>query len=298
MFARAGREVVDAVVRSGAQDCAMPQFVRHTNDGDLTFNYVISGSGPRVLFLNGLWASIETFTGMIERLSARWEVLVMDPRGIGGSTIPDRAYTLADCADDVAALCDHVEWGPSPVVGLSFGGMVALEFALGHPERVTNLVLLATSAGGEAGSSYPLHELMALSSKKRNLEIAKLLDTRPPKRPRLRRRLKRALRVRWRRLRRVVARQPARQKHRAPTRGEILQVEARAAHDVCDRLHRIMVPTLVAAGRFDLLAPVANAEQMAVRMPNAEMRVYEGGHMFIVQDPAAVTEIDAFVTRG
>ena len=58
---------------------------------------------------------------------------------------------------------------------------------------------------------------------------------------------------------------------------------------------RISCPTLVAAGRYDGIAPVANSETIAARIPGAELRVYEGGHMFFIQDPTAMPDILDFL---
>ena len=68
-------------------------------------------------------------------------------------------------------------------------------------------------------------------------------------------------------------------------RGEKEQLLARSRHDVLDRLGAITCPTLVASGRYDGIAPVSNGEAIATRVPGAELRVYEGGHAFFVQDP-------------
>jgi pimeloyl-ACP methyl ester carboxylesterase len=78
-------------------------------------------------------------------------------------------------------------------------------------------------------------------------------------------------------------------------RGMDLQLDARSRHDVVDRLGAITCPTLVAAGRFDGIAPPANSEAIVARVPGATLRVYEGGHMFFVQDPAAQPEILDFL---
>ena len=78
-------------------------------------------------------------------------------------------------------------------------------------------------------------------------------------------------------------------------RGEAEQLEARRYHDVFDRLARITCPTLVAAGRHDGIAPLANSEAIAAAVPGAVLRVFEGGHAFFAQDAAAFPEVVAFL---
>jgi pimeloyl-ACP methyl ester carboxylesterase len=63
-------------------------------------------------------------------------------------------------------------------------------------------------------------------------------------------------------------------------------------------LRRITSPALVACGRYDGVAPPANSEALASRIPNAELRCYEGGHLFVFQDPGALPDITAFVKGG
>ena len=77
--------------------------------------------------------------------------------------------------------------------------------------------------------------------------------------------------------------------------GEREQLLARRAHDVMDRLPNITCPTLVTAGRYDGIAPLANSEAIVSRIPHSELRVYEGGHIFFVQDRRAITEILDFL---
>jgi 3-oxoadipate enol-lactonase len=64
---------------------------------------------------------------------------------------------------------------------------------------------------------------------------------------------------------------------------------------VWDRLPRITCPTLVVAGRHDGVAPVERAEAIASRIPGADLRVYEGGHVFFFQDPTATPQIVEFL---
>lgn len=197
---------------------------------------------------------------------------------------------MAQYAHDGRALLDEVGWKQCAVVGISFGGMVAQEFAATWPERVSKLVLMCTSAGGEAGASYPLHELGSLSVDERNRRITELTDTRftaewlatHPKDARM---------VSMR------AEQAAVPKSEEVLRGERLQLHARISHDVANRLHRITAPTLVTAGKFDGIAPVANSQEIVARIPHAELRVYQGGHLFTAQDPQALADITEFLTN-
>jgi pimeloyl-ACP methyl ester carboxylesterase len=129
--------------------------------GDVALYWERRGEGPRLLFVNGSGATIESSAPLIDAFARDFEVVVHDQRGLGGSTVPERQSTMADFARDAAALLDHVDWETANVFGISFGGMVAQELAVTSPDRLDRLVLCCTSAGGEGGSSYPLEELVA-----------------------------------------------------------------------------------------------------------------------------------------
>jgi 3-oxoadipate enol-lactonase len=73
------------------------------------------------------------------------------------------------------------------------------------------------------------------------------------------------------------------------------QLAARAGHDVTARLSTIDHPTLVCAGRYDDIAPVENSEYLVERMRNAELRVFDGGHLFMLQDRTVWPTIEAFL---
>jgi pimeloyl-ACP methyl ester carboxylesterase len=248
------------------------------------------GEGPRLLFLNGSGATIESSAPLIDAFAGHFEVLVHDQRGLGQSTVPESQPTMADFARDASALLDHLGWEQASVFGISFGGMVAQELAVTWPERIAHLVLCCTSAGGEGGSSYPLDELVSGSLDDRIEAWTRHLDVRfddawlaqhPTDRT-----IADALRMR------VSAPKTDEQR-----RGEWLQIVARRGHDVWARLPRITSPTLVACGAYDGLAPRANSEAIASRIPDAELRCYEGGHLFVFQDPHALPDIMEFLRR-
>jgi pimeloyl-ACP methyl ester carboxylesterase len=75
------------------------------------------------------------------------------------------------------------------------------------------------------------------------------------------------------------------------------QLEARRLHDAWERLPSLRVPTLVAAGRYDGIAPLANAEALASRIPAATLRVFEGAHVFMLEDREAWPAMIAFLNE-
>ena len=246
------------------------------------------GSGPPLLFLNGSGASLASMGLLLEPFAERCDVLAHDQRGLGRTAVPPGPYTMADYAADAAALVDHVGWERCRVVGVSFGGMVALELAVTRPERVERLALLCTSAGGAGGASYPLHELADLAADERAAVEPLLLDTRfTPDRL--------ASHPFDRGLAELMAARASTPRSAEQRRGEHEQLQARRHHDVFDRLGRISCPTLVAAGRYDGIAPPANSEAIAAAVPGAELRLYDGGHAFFVQDPRAFPEITGWL---
>jgi len=136
------------------------------------------GAGPRLLFCNGSGTTLRAVRPLLDLVAARFELLAWDYPGLGRSVPLAGPYAMADLAADAAGLLQIVGWDTCRVLGVSFGGMVAQEFAVTHPERVERLALACTSAGGDGGSSYPLHKLPGLPPQERAAAQLKLLDSR------------------------------------------------------------------------------------------------------------------------
>ncbi len=257
--------------------------------GDAALFYETAGDGPRVLVIGGTGGDLRHPPGPFSWPGAeRFSLLAYDHRDQGRSRSRHAEQpAMADFARDALALVDHMGWDRFGVVGVSFGGMVAQEVALAAGERVGRLVLACTSSGGDGSRSYPLHELYALTEEVRAARLVELLDTRSRDEPAVAEAIAGYLLVN-----RALA------AHEDPPAGLLRQLEARRHHDASARLSRLRVPTLVAAGRFDGIAPVAACGRLAESIPGAELAVFDGGHGFLLQDPAAWPAIAGFLAGG
>ena len=136
------------------------------------------GAGPRLLFCNGSGTTLQVVRPLLDLVAARFDLLAWDYRGLGRSAPLSGPYTMADLAADAVGLLRIAGWDRCRVLGMSFGGMVAQEFAATNPERIERLALACTSAGGDGGSSYPLQKLQELPPQERAAAQLKLADSR------------------------------------------------------------------------------------------------------------------------
>jgi 3-oxoadipate enol-lactonase len=257
----------------------------HVTIRDIEIWYEQRGSGPAMLAISGSRGDLRRKPSLVESpLAEAFDLLGYDQRGLGRTSKPDKAYSMADYADDAAALMDSVGWERANVLGLSFGGMVALELALRHPHCIDKLVLCCTSPGGAGGSSYPLETLQRLPPEERARRMISISDTRcdavwAAENPaRMQELLRKAMDD-------AFADEPG---HEI---GIIRVLEARREHDVWDRLDRIACPVLICGGKYDGIALPATQRRMADRISAATLRMYEGGHLFLWQDSSAFADV-------
>jgi 3-oxoadipate enol-lactonase len=258
--------------------------VTRANDVDIYYEWGNSAGqdrheNPPLLFISGSGGDLRNKPNQFDSpLASAFDLLSYDQRGLGQSSKPDGDYTMVDYADDAARLLDALEVDRVPVIGVSFGGMVAQEFALRHPDRIAALVLACTSSGGTGGASYPLHELQDLAPELRAAAHLKVADIRHndewieanPKA--------------WQK--RLQMSMHAQRADRDAT-GARQQLEARRGHDTYDRLNTLEMPVLLVGGEYDGIAPPQNMQAIHAQIGGSELHFYNGGHMFLIQDKSA-----------
>jgi 3-oxoadipate enol-lactonase len=263
-----------------------------TQANGLNLYFERAGSGPPLLFISGTGGDLRVKPNVFDGpLARRFDLLAYDQRGLGQSEKPDVAYSMADYADDAAALMADQGWDEALVIGVSFGGMVAQELVLRHPSRVSRLVLACTSPGGDGGASFPFHEIEHLKGEPRARYLIPISDTRrddawAAANPDL-----------YAQFVDMGAANPYADEP-GHAMGAHRQLEARANHDTWDRLPEIACPVMVAAGRYDGVALPVTQEKMAARIPGAKLQFFEGGHLFMIQDRTAIPAMAEFLTGG
>lgn len=144
--------------------------------GDFTISYDEAGDteAPAVVLLHGFTSDNRMWLPVVDPLSVDYRVIAPDLRGHGATTAPEDldSYTMEAYAADLLALLDALEVDVCALVGCSFGGMIALHFAVHHADRVAGLVVSDASAA----YSHPEYDEKYLGREARIDAQAELVD--------------------------------------------------------------------------------------------------------------------------
>jgi len=126
---------------------------RATVEESVELYYELHGQGNPVIFINGLTSSLESWSYQIAAFRKRYRILAYDCRGQGRSDKPAAGYTGQHLTSDLLALTSHLNLGRSHIIGHSFGGYIALNYAIDYPENVRSVVISDTTS-----EAHPLIE--------------------------------------------------------------------------------------------------------------------------------------------
>jgi 3-oxoadipate enol-lactonase len=263
-----------------------------TKVNDIEVYYEKQGKGQKLVYLCGTGSDLRNKPNIFDTpLSKRFTILAYDQRGMGQTDKPDIPYTMAIYADDASELMNTLGWKKAHVLGVSFGGMVAQELALRHPQKVNKLVLACTSSGGAGGSSYPFYMISHLSAEERARTLIPIMDTRHGEEwRRLNPERYEAVMRSWLEPSKFVG-EPGRDV------GSRRQLEARRDHDTNDRLHLLNMPVYICGGRYDGNSSPENLKTLHEAIHGSRLEFFEGGHGFLGQDPAAYERIAEFLLK-
>ena len=222
---------------------------------------------PPLLLLEGMGGDLPGWRRNIPRLADALRVIAYDHRGNGMSDEPPGPCTMSTFVEDAVAVLDAAGEPDAHVYGQSFGGMVAQELALTHPQRVRSLILAATHAGSAHAVASDEERTVPKDEPWRSLYAPGFPEAHPEH-------VAEDLRA--------GASQPPH------PLGQRRQWEAMRDWDAFERLPRIDAPTLVLHGTRDGLVAPQNAVVLASRIPGAELVWLEGaGHVYHSEQPEA-----------
>jgi pimeloyl-ACP methyl ester carboxylesterase len=249
----------------------------HVKVGDIQIYYEIHGAGSQtVTLIRGLGSDLLAWFPQVPEFSKLFQTIVFDNRGAGRTDKPDGPYSIEQMAQDVNGLLDALDIRRTAMLGVSMGGMIAQEFAIRHPEKLTCLILGCTSFGGPKSIPPPREIWKALLAGAGADEQTRMLqqqalfcdDTIANNRGVIEEYL------------------AARSRFPIPPHALALQADAIMKHDTSDRVGRIRTPTLVMTGKEDRLIPPGNSRLIADRIPGAILTELTGGHLFMCEYPS------------
>lgn len=230
-------------------------------------HYEIIGrkSAPPVLMIQGLGADKHMWDMQRFVLATRYRVVAHDNRGAGRSDKPFGAYTIEQMAADAIAVLDHAEIDNAHIVGASMGGVISQLVAVLYPERVRSLSLVCTSCSNHQWRRDLIKTWGDIATDK-GMGAMTAVAARWVIGPRSLRRLWPA--VSW--LGPISTSRPSH-----GFKGQV-QAILDADDSMRDQLSSIKVPTTVIVGNQDVLTPRGDSEEIADRIPTAELSVLSG----------------------
>lgn len=240
-------------------------------------------SNPPIVMVLGLSHRLAHWGRLPALLAREHFVVTFDCRGMGQSERRDEPYSIDDECGDIAAAMDAVGLETAAVYGRSRGGMLAQQFALTKPGRVSELILSGTSHRGPTavGSTDVVNKAMNFTpdmTREQIFETQNVAMASPGWRERDPEAFKALL---------------ATDLEAPPRRFAVgHQQGAVASWSSYDRLGEIAIPTLVLCGADDGMVPPENSRQIAARIPGARLELIpQCGHLPMLEQPEAVARL-------
>ena len=227
--------------------------------------------GTPLVFINSLGTDLRIWDAVAPHFAANHRLIRYDKRGHGLSDCPAPPYTIRQHATDLAELLNVLHVERVCLVGISVGGMIAMDFAMQHPQWVEKLVLCDTAP--QIGTS------VMWTARIEALHVHGLPNLGEP------------ILSRWFSPE-FAADQPDAYRGyyhmltRTPADGYVGTCEAIRNADLWPDVANIQASTLVLCGAEDLATPPAQAQQLAAALPNATYTVIDGAaHLPCIEQP-------------
>ncbi|HEX7733369.1 MAG TPA: alpha/beta hydrolase [Ktedonobacteraceae bacterium] len=240
--------------------------------------YEVAGAGRSLVLLHAGVADSRMWGEQFQAFAQHYQVVSYDQRGFGKSEVPTSAFAPHE---ELLQLLQHLGLASASIVGISYGGKVALDFALAYPDLVDALVLVAPSVSGSepAPDELAFYEAEEKALEDEDLDGATELNLRmwvdgPKRQPS-------EVDSQVRELVREM------QRHAFATVFPENAIELDLDPPAIDRLNEVQAPTLLIVGDYDIEARVEQARSLAERITNAQLKIIPGAaHLVNMEKPA------------
>jgi pimeloyl-ACP methyl ester carboxylesterase len=243
--------------------------------GDIQLNCEVYGQGEPLVLIPGFRIGLWLWFKQIEAFARKYQTIVFDPRGIGESDALSGPVSVKSLADDLAGLLRALGIEQAHILGASFGGFVAQEFAIAYPRMTRSLTLCCTSFGG------PRHLLPSVSTLQA-FAATEGLNSEEMTRNNFKLAFAPAfINGKAAELEQVVK---LRLSNPVSDQTHFAQLQAAATFDTEAQVAQIKAPTLVITGDEDILVPPDNSHSLAKQIAGARLVIIKGGsHMFFIE---------------
>ncbi|MBV1928730.1 MAG: alpha/beta fold hydrolase [Gammaproteobacteria bacterium] len=237
-----------------------------------------TGNARPVLFFNGIGANLETMAPLGEMMADRCDVITFDMPGIGGSPDARLPYRPSKAVKWAKKILEHYDIDEVDVMGVSWGGGMAQQFARNYPKCAKALVLLATSAGTLMVPGN-FSALSRMAQPKRYTDPNYMMKN-------------------FKTLYGEAAdgsSEGHKSRIKPPTRkGYAFQLTAMVGWTSLHFLPFLKQPTLIMSGNKDNIVPLVNARILKAAIPRADLRIVRGGgHLFMVSRTKEIVPVIA-----
>ena len=242
-----------------------------------------TGTGPPLVLANGIGVPLEVLDPFVDALDPAIEVVRFDAPGVGGTPTPPVPWPYQQIARVLGAALTDLGYGRVDLLGISWGGGLAQQFAFQNPKRCRRLVLVATGTG-------------ALMVPGRPSVLRHMLTPRRHQDPVYAREV--AGRIYGGTLRDPTVHSPLQARAQGgSSRGYLYQLLGTTGWTSLPFLPLIRQPTLVLAGSDDPIVPLANARLLTRLLPEATLSIYPDGHLgLLTRAPELAATVGGFLT--
>ena len=255
----------------------MPYF----NYDGIKLYYEKAGAGPPLFMVNGLGGDIRAWCYLLPHLNKHFTTIVYDMRCAGKSDKPEELFCIEDLSDEADALIEHLGYDKVSLLGFSMGGMVGLDFALNHSDKLDKLVLVGAMPA--AMDMYPIPDFVMSLFVKTDIS-PKLIEM----------------------IYDVLFGSTFKNLHSAkeyvnfkmndenpqPADAYLNQLNAIKSFDVRGKVENISAQTLIVAGDEDIIVPTKNAHWLHEHIKGSKIAILETiGHMVPLESPERLTKL-------